>query len=131
MSEINMKTRGFIALMSAIVISAVLLIIAVTGSFTGFFGRGNILDAELKSRSAAVADACAEQAFLLIANDSAYAGLSIITFNSLDSCRVEVSGASLKNIRIQATSSRAVTNLDIDYDPDTLTIDSWEEVPVF
>jgi hypothetical protein len=126
-----MKARGFVALMSAIVISAVLLIIAVTGSFTVFFGRGNILDAELKSRSAAAADACAEQAFLLIANDPTYTGLSVFTFNSLDSCRVEVSGDSPKSLRIQATSSRAVTNLEINYDPDIPSVLSWREVPVF
>lgn len=126
-----MQPRGFIALMSAIIISAILLIVATTGGLTGFYERANILDAELKDRSAATADACADQALLLIANDSTYTGLTLLTLNSLDSCRVLVSGASPKNIRIQATSSNAVTNLRIDYDPAASAVTSWQEVPVF
>lgn len=133
MSAIDMKPRGFVALMSAIIISVVLLIVATTGSFTGFLKRGNILDSELKRRSAATADACAEQAFLLIADDPANnPPLTTLIFNSLDSCRLLVTGASPKNIRIQATSSRAVTNLDIDYDPAaTPPLISWQEVAAF
>jgi len=124
--------RGFIALMSAIIISAILLIVATTGSLTGFFERSNILDSELKERSAAAADACADQAFLLIANDPTYTGLSLLTLNSLDSCRLLVSGSSPKSIRIQATSSNAaVTNLQISYNPSTFSIISWQEIPMF
>jgi len=124
--------RGFVALMSAIIISVVLLIVATTGSFTGFLKRGNILDSELKRRSAAAADACAEQAFLLIANESTYAGLSTLTFNSLDSCSVTVADSGgTKDLEIQGISRNAYTNLDVSLDPDTLTILSWEEVPSF
>ena len=122
---------GFIALMSAIIISAILLVVITTGGLTGFYGRANILDSELKDRSSAAADACADQAFLLIANDSAYTGLTLLTLNSLDSCRVQVSGVSPKSIRVQATSSNAVTNLQISYDPATPAVLSWQEVPVF
>ena len=118
--------------MSAIIISAILLIVATTGSLTGFFERSNILDSELKERSAAAADACADQAFLLIANDPTYTGLSLLTLNSLDSCRLLVSGSSPKSIRKQATSSNAaVTNLQISYNPSTFSIISWQEIPMF
>ena len=117
--------------MSAIIISAILLIIATTGSLTGFNGRSNILDSELKNRSLAVADACADQAFLLIINDAAYTGLTALTLNSLDSCRVLVTGTASKNIRIQATSSTAITNLQIQYDLTTHTVSTWQEIPVF
>ncbi len=117
--------------MSAIIISTVLLIVAATGSLTGFFQRANILDAELKDRSAAAADACADHAFLLVANTTAYTGLTLLSINPLDSCRVQVSGSSQKSIRIQATSSTAVTNLQISYDPSTFSVTSWQEIPVF
>ena len=122
--------KGFIALMSAIIISAVLLMIAVTGSLTGFFERSNILDSELKDRSAAAADACADQAFLLIANDPYYTDTAVFSLNSLDSCRVVVRG-SYPNIRIQATSSTAVTNLQIQYSTTTFSVITWQEIPVF
>jgi hypothetical protein len=124
-------SRGFIALMSALIISAVLLVTVLTGSLTGFYERANILDAELKDRSSATADACADQALLLIANDTNYVGTSLLRLNSLDSCRAVVSGTTLKSIRIQATSSVAVTNLVISYDIGTLSVTSWQELAVF
>jgi hypothetical protein len=127
----SQRPQGFIALMSAIIISAILLIVVTTGGLTGFYSRSNILDAELKSRSAAAADACADQALLLIANDSAYIGLTLLTLNSLDSCRVLVSGVSPKDIRIQATSSNAITNLEINYDPAASAVISWQEIQTF
>jgi hypothetical protein len=123
--------RGFIALMSAIIISAVLLVTVITGGMTGLFERTNILDAELKDRSSAAADACADQAFLAITNDSGYTGTLTTVLNPLDSCRAVISGSSLKSIRIQATSSSAITNLQISYDPDTSSVVSWQEVPIF
>ena len=123
--------RGFIALLSALIISAVLLVTVVTGSLSGFYERSNILDGELKSRSVDAADACADQAMLLITSDASYTGTLTTTLNSLDSCRVVVSGASPKSIRVQATSSSAITNLQISYNPVTDTVISWKEIPVF
>jgi hypothetical protein len=123
--------RGFIALMSAVIISAVLLIVATAGSLSGFLERSNILDSELKDRSSAAADACADQAFLQITNNAAYVGQMMFPLNSIDSCRVVVSGGSPKSIRIQATSSNAVTNLQISYSPTTFAVVSWQEIPVY
>lgn len=130
-----MKTtnRGFIALMSAIIISAVLLLVATAGSLTGFYGRSNVLDSELKDRSSAAADACADEAFLQVATNPGYAGTMLFTLNPLDSCRAQVSGLSPnKMVRIQATSSNmATTNLLISYNPITYTVTSWQELAVF
>ena len=42
------RNKGFIALISAIVISVILLLIAANLSLTSFYGRSNILDSELK-----------------------------------------------------------------------------------
>lgn len=125
--------RGFIALMSAIIISAVLLIIATSGSLTGFSERSAILNSELKKRSATAADACADQAFLLIANDPAYADSFSLTFNSLDSCEATVVDgmADQKVITVQATSVPAVTNLYIEYDADAFSVTRWEEIPTY
>jgi hypothetical protein len=124
--------KGFIALMSAVVISAILLVVAVTGSLTGFLERGNSVNAELKERSASTADACVDYAFLQIANNASYTGLSTLSLNALDTCRVVVSGVSPKVIRVQATSSKAaVTNLDIWYVATTSQVLSWQEVAVY
>ena len=119
--------------MSAILISAILLVVALAGSLTGFYERSNVLDAELKDRSSAAADACADRAFLLAVTNPAYLRTTVIMLNALDTCRATVSGASpAKTIAVQATSSNAaVTNLLIGYDPTTYTVTSWQETAVF
>lgn len=124
-------SRGFIALMSAIIISVVLLLVVTTSSFTGFYGRFNALDAELKARSSATADACADAALLKLAQNLDPGGLTL-SLNSLDQCRVgAISGGAQKTFRIQATSSNsAVTNLEVTVKTD-FSIASWQEIPVF
>ena len=117
--------------MSAVIISAVLLCVAITGSLTGFFERSNTLNAELKTRSSAAANACVDMAKLQIANNDAYVGTSMYSLNRLDSCRVEVSGLSPKILRIQATSSETVTNLLVSYSTTTASVISWVETPFF
>ena len=126
------KPNGFIALMSAVIISAVLLQVAVTASLGSFLYRENALDTELKARSSAAAHACVARAFLLIANDPAYSGLTLVSLNSIDICRFEVKGIYPKSIRVQATSSSAaVTNLQINYIATSSKILNWHEVAVY
>ena len=56
--------KGFVALFSVIIISFVLVLVATTLAFSGFFTRLNMLDSESKSRSESLADACIESARL-------------------------------------------------------------------
>ncbi len=71
------KSSGFIALISAIIISVVLLLVVVNISLTGFYNRYNILDSELKKRSDALAEACADTAIIKLSNDLNYNLVSI------------------------------------------------------
>ena len=126
------QERGFVALISVIIIGAVLLAVVIGASLTGFYSRYNVLDFELKERSASAADACANQALLELANDATYAGGIMLSLNSLDTCRVgpvTLVGTGEKSIRIQATSSDAVTNLFVVVNTSDLSIASWREVP--
>jgi|SRR6185295_1588016 len=61
---------GYIALMSAIVISALLLAITVSLGLGGFFSQTNILDAESKEQSFALAQGCVSVAILDIAKNT-------------------------------------------------------------
>lgn len=61
------KKHGFIALFSVIIISAVLLIAAISVNFSEFYGRFNILNSEFKEMSNKLVDACLEKARLSIA----------------------------------------------------------------
>ena len=127
-----MKPRGFIALMSAIIISGVLLMVAAAGSLAGFYTRSNVVDTELKERSVAAADACADQALVGLAVDQNYAGNEARALNSLDVCKISAvtTSGTLKKFTVQATSSAmAVTNLQITYSTTTQSVLSWLEVP--
>ena len=124
--------KGFIALMSAIIISAILLLVVVSSSFTGFYGRLNILDSELKERSLASAEACVDEAILNLANDPNYVGNATFRLNSIDKCYLgTIPAFNPKTFRVQATSSGAVSNLQITIDASTLTVSSWQEIPNF
>ncbi|OGI57591.1 hypothetical protein A3B85_00765 [Candidatus Nomurabacteria bacterium RIFCSPHIGHO2_02_FULL_37_13] len=79
MNHLKIKTKketatGFIALMSAIIISAILLLIVTNLSLTGFYRRSNVLDSELKEKSSALAEACIESARLILATDNSFIG---------------------------------------------------------
>lgn len=126
------RPRGFIALMSAIIISAVLLLVVTTSSFTGFYTRLNVLDTELKARSFAAADACASVALFELAQNLNPSDV-VLSLNNLDECRVgAVTGTAQKTFRVQATSSNsAVTNLQIVVDTSDFSIVSWQEISTF
>lgn len=126
--------RGFIALTSAIIIAAILLLVATTGGLTGIFARGDALDAELKARSVATADACVDQALLELASDPSYAGRAGYTLNALDTCWIGqvTTASSLYSFKVQATSSNAaVTNLSVSAKTSDLSVTSWQEIAKF
>ena len=128
----KIKPKGFIALMSAILISNVLLIVAAAGSLKGFYTRADILDSEIKARSNAAADACADVALLSLVQDPNYLGGDTHSLNKDDVCMVRSVTASgtQKIIVIQATSTgKAVTNLRVVYATDSRSVVSWLEVP--
>ncbi len=77
--------QGFIALMSAIIISMLLIMLSLAVSMTGFFGRFNILDAEYKQRSLVLAEACADSSLLKLITIPDYAGNETINLGA-DSC---------------------------------------------
>lgn len=126
---------GFIALMSAIVISVLLLAITLTLGLIGFFGRFNVFDSESKQRSSGLAEACADKA-ILETSKGAYSTNKVINVGptSADSCTIISAtknqpsvGQSL--IKTQAVINKAYTNLKIIVDSKTFTVQSWDECP--
>jgi len=122
------KQKGFIALMSAIIISLTLLTLGASLSLSGFYLRANILSSEFKEKSAALSEACVETARLKIIRDGNYSGNETI-FVGNDSCHIRsVSGGSEKTIETQANYRNAHTNLRVVINPTNFSIISWEEV---
>jgi len=124
------KQNGFIALMSVIIISFVLLLVAVSLSFSSFFQRFNVYDSELKAVSNSLANACADVALLKIANGQSFSPNEIITINS-NTCTIKsVTVADGEaTILIQASYQNAFTNLKIKVNTSTASITSWTEIP--
>ena len=123
------KTKsGFIALISAIIISIILLLVVTNLSLTGFFSRSNVLDRELKKRSEALAEACADTAIFKLTNDSTYNPSNEIVSVDTDDCTImSVSSTTPRTINVRADYKNYVTNLEIEVDTD-LSVQKWEEI---
>src|SRR3989338_10652840 len=83
----NTNQSGFILLMSSIVISAILVVVVFSLSFSGFFTRFNLLDSYNKEASLALANACGDIAVLKFIQDDTYSGNETLPIGS-DSCGV-------------------------------------------
>lgn len=127
-----MSQSGYIAIISSVIISILVLGVALAVSQIGFFSRANILDAEFKERSFALAEACAETALLKLANNRSYAGNENISVG-VDQCSIlpieSVSGQ--KIIKTRAIFQKATTNLKITAQESNLSIIYWEEIAKF
>lgn len=131
------RGEGYIALISAIIISVLLLIITFSVSFSSFFARFNILDSEFKKVSSGLAEACVDTAILEIAKgndppddtcvnvgDSCPAGPKICKI-----CEVNSSGSNYE-IKTRAAYKKSFTNFVVNVTKTATDVDvnSWEEV---
>src|SRR3989338_10330515 len=127
----NLKAqKGFVALLSAVIISVVLLLIATNLSLTGFYSRSNILDGELKEASSGFAEACADTALLKIANAD-YSSGSVNLDNQIagDECTYSISGGGSMITAQGKYNNKYFTNLEVDVNSTTLVVSRWEEIP--
>ncbi len=74
--------KGFIALISAIIISTILLALATTLGATTFFSRFDVLNSEYKRISLGLAEACVNQTLAKIGNDYDYAGNETVSLGT-------------------------------------------------
>lgn len=133
MQETNINNKGFVALMSVTIISAILLIIAVTISTSSFYERYEILGAELKERSLSNAEACADEGLLLLANNESHTATTTTTLTNSDTCTLGPIPSSGNPRIYYSTSNKGnyVTNLKISADPTTISVNSWEEIGTY
>jgi hypothetical protein len=126
------KNKGFIALMSAIIISVILLLIATNLSFVGFYSRFNILESEMKERSSALADACVDVALIGFAQNPSYSGNTNVNIGS-DTCFISLvtDDGSEKVFVTRGIFSNTYTNLKVRVDDETFEVNSVEEIPTF
>ncbi len=122
--------KGYIAIISALVISFVLMVVTFGVSISGYFVRFNILDSYSKEVSNSLAETCVDTALLRLAENSLYSGNETVALGT-DQCSIlplETSGTQ-KIIKARAVVNDAYTNLKVTVLSSDLSIVSWEEVP--
>ncbi len=118
--------RGFMALISVIIISAILLLVATSLSSSSFYGGFNVLDSELKERSSALAEACIDTAILRLANNPSYNPTDEYISLGGDGCVIESITDSPKVINVRADYQDYVTKLEAEVDSG-MSITRFEE----
>ena len=129
------NNAGFVALITAIVLTVVLLLIATTLNLSGFFTRSSAMSAEYKERSASAAEACADRAMLKLAGNPAYAGGETISLGT-DSCEIrpilpDSPSAGKTTIETRAVFNESATNLRIVIVNSDKSVISWDEIENF
>jgi|SRR3989344_1827515 len=130
LQTINYKLeQGFMALMSAIVMSVLLIAITLSLGISSFFGRFDILDSESKERSMGLAEACVSQATSEVSTGTVYATLTVFPIpNSTESCkRMSEQNGNEYIIKAQGEFNKSFTNLKVVVDSSTFDVVSWQE----
>ncbi|HEX3095555.1 MAG TPA: hypothetical protein VHQ20_00360 [Patescibacteria group bacterium] len=135
MTTVNQKEDGFIALVSAIVISGLLIIIGASLGYTGFFSRFNILDGEFKETSLGLAESCAEIARVEIANNASFTvpagGQSYTIDDAGNTCKI-LSVTGTYTVTSQAVYQKSYSTIQAVYNRDAVAgdvkITCWHEL---
>lgn len=110
------KEGGYIALMSVIIISLILIALSVTVNMSGFFTRFNILEAQEKLQSSALSESCVNLAMSRLTKNTTYTYTYPETvILGTDTCLINsVTGTTLqKRIESSANFLQTFTNLSV------------------
>ena len=112
---------------------AILVALVLTLSLSGFFNRSNVLDVYSKERSLALAEGCAEETLLRLADDLNYAGGETIAISEGFNCEIMpvLLFGDYREVRTSAEVGEAITMILVRVDKDDLTLVSWEELDEF
>lgn len=127
--------RGFAALITAIILSSVLIMATVTLSRSGFFVRSAILESEYKEASSALAEACADIAMLKLVADFLYAGDETMNIKG-GSCVIKPVQKNMPSfgqhtLETTATFHDSITNMKIVVSGTDFSVISWIEILSF
>ncbi len=126
-------TRGYVALMATIIISAILLVMTVEGSLAGWHARFNVLGTEAKEQASSLAQGCADQALSAIVTDPSYTG-DATTTNDIGTCYIfpiqfNTPGAGIITLKAQANVRSSYSNLEMQIDMSEIHLDSTPSAP--
>ena len=130
------EQSGFVALITAIVLSLILIVVTTTLNQTSFFARSVLLDSEYKERSAALAEACIDIARLKLVDDATYVGSEAYIPIGSSSCEIrplinDSPSIGQKTIETRGIFLGATTNLKVVVKSDDISVVSWSELESF
>ncbi len=125
-----MTHRGFIALTSVLILSAVLLMLVVGTSIPAFYARMGALNAEWKAQSSELAQGCVGAVQLRLITTSGYTGGETISIDAA-SCVVSLieESGSIQKFTASITYRQAATTLSVSLSKDDASIVSEKEIP--
>ncbi|GEM_PF-4671477 len=126
------RPKGFIALITMLLLSLFLLESVLTASALSIQTRSHILSLELKLESKALALSCLNKAILELISSNVYAGNENLTIEN-DSCTIKTvkTENGKKIVESEGVIKNIVTRLHTELDPGTLTIIQSYEIANF
>ncbi|MFM2374782.1 MAG: hypothetical protein RLZZ234_777 [Candidatus Parcubacteria bacterium] len=118
--------KGFVALITVLILSAVLMVGVVSLAQVGITSRYSLLDLENKTKSESLAHACVAVARIAVVNDPLFSvpngGKRVVVGNAL--CFIETTNSSpsgppalysnTNRVKVTASSTNATTNYQVD-----------------
>ncbi|MDP3729191.1 MAG: hypothetical protein Q8R26_00330 [bacterium] len=126
------QKKGYLALVTAIIVSFIMLIVSITLGFASFISRDNNLNFLFKKSSYFAARSCLDYALLKLGAQSTYAGNETITIDTYQCAvrQITING-SQSIITVRAVVQGATTNLRLTVVTSDLSTVSLEEVNSF
>lgn len=124
------QPRGFVALMSVVIISAILLLYVFGLGASGFLARFDALDSENQRIARSLAESCVQAALLKVAQNNSYApaasGDSVTVSDG--SCKI-CPGTNSTTIVTRALYKGAFSNIraTVTFTNGTYVVNSWSE----
>lgn len=124
--------KGYIAITSAILLSFIMLILAVSVGMTSLLTRFGTLDLTSKQKSFFIARSCLEYARLELAQSGSYAGNETVPIDAYECTLLPIQDAgSTKIIQSTAIVNNATTNLQLTVNESDLSTAVFEELASF
>jgi hypothetical protein len=123
---------GYTAVVSAIIVMAIILAVALVFSSSNFLSRFDTLFLEEKDIARGVAEGCLNYGRLKLAQSSSYAGNEAKNIGSYSCTVLPIESApGQKIIKATATVQNKISNLKLVVNAATLELISFEELPTF
>lgn len=106
--------RGYIALLTVILVSVTLLLFVASESKTGALIRFFVLQEEAKANTTLYAESCADQAILELKTNPSFAGAATMTFQGGSCYTAPISRTQTPiDLRVQGIAGTSYTILDV------------------